>query len=72
VRERVEAALTKALKASEHVAEVSKSNDDATISAAVTAVDRALQELDALFPAGLRPVPGQLGGRPKGPPPGLR
>jgi hypothetical protein len=72
LRAQVEGALNKALKASNTVAEVSKSNDDARITAAVAAVDAALKELDALFPAGLRPVPGQLGGRPNGPPPGLR
>ncbi|MFO1505084.1 MAG: hypothetical protein U1F39_14935 [Steroidobacteraceae bacterium] len=75
-RAKVEGALTKALQASHAVAEVSKSNDDAKIAAAVKAVDAELQQLNALFPAALRPVPGQLGtgpGRgPGGPPPGLR
>jgi hypothetical protein len=72
LRARVEAALSKALQASDHVSEVSKTSDAARITAAVAAVDAALQELDALFPQELRPVPGQLGGRPQGPPPGLR
>lgn len=75
-RAKVEAALAKALAASNAVAEISKSNDDARINAAVAAVDTALKELNALFPQPLRPVPGQLGpgpGRgPGGPPPGLR
>jgi hypothetical protein len=75
-RAKVEAALNKALTASNAVAEISKSNDDAKITAAVAAVDTALKDLNALFPQPLRPVPGQLGsgpGRgPGGPPPGLR
>lgn len=75
-RAKVEGALGKALQASRTVAEVSKSNDDVRIAAAVKAVDAELQQLNALFPAALRPVPGQLGagpGRgPGGPPPGLR
>lgn len=57
------------------VAEISKSGDDARISAAVAAVQQSLDPLYGLFPAELRPVPGQLGGRPgrqAGPPPGLR
>jgi hypothetical protein len=71
----VERALGKALAASDKVAEISKSNDEAKITSAVAAVDAALQELNKLFPEPLRPVPGQLGagpGRGKGPPPGLR
>jgi hypothetical protein len=75
-RVRVEGALGKALAASRSVAEISKSNDEARITAAVKAVDAELQQLNALFPAALRPIPGQLGtgpGRgPGGPPPGLR
>jgi hypothetical protein len=76
LRAKVETALGKALMASNNVAEISKSSDDAKIGAAVKAVDAALQDLNALFPQALRPVPGQLGagpGRgPGGPPPGLR
>jgi hypothetical protein len=76
LRSKVEAALTKAVKASDAVAEVSKTNDEPKITAAVAAVDSALKDLNALFPQSLRPVPGQLGsgpGRgPGGPPPGLR
>ena len=71
----VERALGKALAASDAVAEISKSNDEAKITSAVAAVDAALQELNKLFPEPLRPVPGQLGpgpGRGQGPPPGLR
>jgi hypothetical protein len=75
-RAKTEAALGKATKAASTVAEVSASNDEAKITAAVKAVDAALQELNALFPQNLRPVPGQLGSGPGkgpgGPPPGLR
>ena len=75
-RTQVEGALAKALAASHTVAEISKSNDEAKITAAVKAVDAELQKLNALFPAALRPVPGQLGSGPGkgsgGPPPGLR
>lgn len=75
-RSKVAAALGKATQAANAVAEVSTSNDAAKITAAVKSVDTALQELNALFPQPLRPVPGQLGsgpGRgPGGPPPGLR
>jgi hypothetical protein len=75
-RGKVEGALGKALKAANTVAEVSATNDEAKITAAVKAVDAALQELNALFPERLRPVPGQLGSGPGkgpgGPPPGLR
>ena len=72
---KVEGALGKALAASDTVAEISKSNDEAKITTAVGAVDAALQVLNGLFPEPLRPVPGQLGpgpGRGQGPPPGLR
>jgi hypothetical protein len=72
----VQSALGKALAASNNVAEISKSNDEAKITSAVMAVDAALQDLNKLFPEGLRPMPGQLGrgpGRgPGGPPPDLR
>lgn len=72
---RVESALQVALAAGNTVAEVSKTGDDAKIRSAVSAVDAALQKLNALFPEPLRPVPGQLGSGPPrgaGPPPGLR
>lgn len=76
LRAQVEAALGKALKASSKVAEISKTHDEARITAAIKDVDTALKELEALFPEKLRPVPGQLGGppgrHPNGPPPGLR
>lgn len=75
LRGKVDSALSKALQASRTVAEVSKSNDEMKITAAVKAVDAELQHLYALFPEALRPVPGQLGtgpGRGAGPPPGLR
>lgn len=71
----VERLLGKAVAASDTVAEISKSNDEAKITSAVAAVDAALQQLNKLFPETLRPVPGQLGsgpGRGQGPPPGLR
>jgi hypothetical protein len=69
----VERALGKALAASDKVAQISQSNDEAAIKAAVAAVDAALQELNRLFPEPLRPVPGQLGQGPgRGPPPDLR
>jgi len=74
-RAKVEGALGKSLAASRAVAEISKGNDEAKITAAVKAVDAELQQLNSLFPAALRPVPGQLGGPgkgPGGPPPGLR
>jgi len=75
-RAKVEGALGKALAASRAVSEISKTNDEAKISAAVKTVDAELQHLNALFPAALRPVPGQLGAGPGkgagGPPPGLR
>jgi hypothetical protein len=72
---KVESAMQLALNAGNSVAEVSKSGDDAKIRSAVSAVDAALQKLNALFPEPLRPVPGQLGSGPPratGPPPGLR
>jgi len=76
LRTQVHAALDKAVAASNTVAQISKTNDEVQISAAVAAVDSALQDLNRLFPQSLRPVPGQLGsgpGRgPGGPPPGLR
>lgn len=72
---KVETALEKALAAANHVADVSASNNDDEITAAVAAVAAALQPLNELFPEELRPVPGQLGrgpGRRSGPPPDLR
>jgi hypothetical protein len=73
LRAKVESALGKALAASRSVAEISKGNDEARITAAVKAVDTELRQLSALFPAALRPVPGQLDAQgPSGPPPGLR
>lgn len=74
-RTKVESQLKKAQAAANNVAEVSKSNDETRIVAAVAAVDAALKPLNELFPQNLRPVPGQLGsgpGRRSGPPPGLR
>lgn len=67
LRSQVEDLTNKALAAAINVESVSSSGDEAKISAAVVAVDRALQPLNQLFPAELRPVPGQL---PR--PPGLR
>jgi hypothetical protein len=73
---KLEAQLSKALAAANNVAEVSKTNDEARITAAVSAVADALKPLNELFPESLRPVPGQLGSRPgkkaSGPPPDLR
>ncbi len=73
---RVDALLKTAQQRASDVAEVSKSNDEVRIRAAVAAVDAALKPLNELFPVALRPVPGQLGGRPGGPgggpPPDLR
>jgi hypothetical protein len=71
----VKSRLSVATRKASEVAETSKSGDEAKITAAVTAVQKALEPLYGLFPAELRPVPGQLGGRPgrtSGPPPGLR
>jgi hypothetical protein len=75
LRQRVDALLKDAQAAANNVAEVSKTHDEAKITAAVHAVADALQPLNELFPAPLRPVPGELGpgpGRGGGPPPGLR
>lgn len=73
---KVDALLKKAQAAANNVAEVSKTNDEAKIKAAVQAVADALKPLNELFPEALRPVPGQLGAGPGmgagGPPPGLR
>jgi hypothetical protein len=73
---KVEALLKKAQAAANHVAEVSKTNDEAKIKAAIQAVADALKPLNELFPEALRPVAGQLGQGPGmgagGPPPGLR
>jgi hypothetical protein len=73
---KVEALLSKALAAANNVAEVSKTNDEEKITAAVTAVAAALKPLNELFPVKLRPVSGQLGAGPGkkvgGPPPDLR
>ena len=79
-RSKVEAQLKVARAAASHVAEVSATNDAVAIIAAVAEVDEALKPLNALFPAELRPVPGQLGQRPgrrdataqNGPPKDLR
>lgn len=72
---KVNAVLQKAQDVANHMAEVSASNDEAKISAAVQAVADALKPLNELFPEALRPVAGQLGsgpGRGTGPPPNLR
>jgi hypothetical protein len=73
-RAKVDAQLKKAQAAADAVAEVSATNDEARITAAVQAVAQALKSLDSLFPESLRPVPGQLGAGPGrgGPPPDLR
>jgi hypothetical protein len=70
----IAAQLGKARAAAQAVAELSKTHDEARITAAVAAVDAALRSLEQMFPAELRPVPGQLGHRPQqaGPPPDLR
>jgi hypothetical protein len=72
---RVEALLKNAQAAASNVAEVSKTNDEAKIKAAIQSVADALKPLNELFPEALRPVPGQLGSGPgmgAGPPPNLR
>jgi hypothetical protein len=73
---KVEVLLNKAQAAANNVAEVSKTNDEVKIKAAVVAVADALKPLNELFPENLRPVAGQLGSGPGmgagGPPPGLR
>jgi hypothetical protein len=73
-RATVDALLKKAQAAANNVAEVSATNDEARITAAVQAVADAFKPLNELFPEALRPVPGQLGAGPPrgGPPPGLR
>jgi hypothetical protein len=71
---KVDALLKKAQAAGDNVAAVSATNDDKQIAAAVQAVADVLNQLYALFPEDLRPVPGQLGAGPGrgGPPPNLR
>jgi hypothetical protein len=79
---RVETQLKRAQGKANEVAEISKTHDEAKITAAVAAVDAALKPLNEMFPAELRPVPGQLGAGPgrrgqgpaagSGPPPDLR
>ena len=73
---KVGAQLKRAQAAASNVAEISKSNDEARITAAVAAVASALKPLNEMFPVALRPVPGQLTrpGSPGagGPPPDLR
>jgi|GEM_PF-969553 len=74
LRTKVDTLLTKAQAAARNAAEVSQTNDDAKIKAAVQAVADALKPLDELFPEGLRPVPGHLvgPGQRSGPPPDLK
>jgi hypothetical protein len=73
LRAEVTALLKKSQDAANHVAEVSKTNDEAKIAQAVASVDQALKSLDELFPPELRPAPIQPGnGRPGGPPKELR
>ncbi|MEO8313808.1 MAG: hypothetical protein ABI645_03340 [Pseudomonadota bacterium] len=79
-RSKVDALLKKAVAAALQVDSISKTGEDVKITAAVAAVDSELQLLNQLFPAELRPVPGQLGAGPgarrggpaAGPPPDLR
>jgi hypothetical protein len=73
-RAKVDAQLKKAQAAANKMAEISATNDEARITAAVQAVADALKPLNELFPEALRPVPGQLGPGPGrgGPPPDLR
>jgi hypothetical protein len=72
-RAQVAALLKKSQDAANNVAEVSKTNDETKIAAAVASVDQALKSLDELFPVELRPSPVQLGnGRRGGPPKELR
>jgi hypothetical protein len=57
-RAKVEPALTSTLAASVHVADVSKSHDEAQVKAALAALGNSLKELNALFPASVRSLPG--------------
>lgn len=64
LRAQVAQRLAEARQKAQAVADASPAHDEARIAAAVAAVDKALASLDALFPEALRPVAGQLGGRP--------
>jgi cytochrome c556 len=55
---KVEPVLAKTLAASSHVAELSKSHDEAQIKAAVAALADSMKELNALFPQSVRASPG--------------
>jgi hypothetical protein len=58
LKAKVEPALAKTLAASSHVADVSKSHDQAQIKAALAALADSLRELNALFPESVRSLPG--------------
>ena len=64
---RVESVLAKTLAASTHVAEVSKSHDEAQVKAALAALADSMRELNVLFPEAVRTLPGTVG--PHGAPP---
>ena len=72
-RAQVLALLKQSRDAANNFAEVSKTNDETKIAAAVASVDQSLKSPDELFPIELRPGPVQLGtgrcGGPAGGPP---
>jgi len=58
---KVEPVLSKTLAASAHVADVSKSHDATQVTAALGALADSMKDLNALFPEGLRTLPGTVG-----------
>jgi len=58
---KVEPVLATTLAASAHVADVSKSHDAGQVTAALGALADRMKELNALFPEGLRTLPGSVG-----------
>ncbi len=53
---KVESVLQETLAASTHVADISKTHDDAQVKAALSALADSMKKLNALFPENLRPV----------------
>ena len=70
LKAQVDALLKIAQAKANAVAEISKTNDEALIKPAIDAVAAALKPLNELFPVELRPIAGQLGRGPGGPPGG--